>query len=297
MSSGLLRLARVGPAIAVLSTRRCVTVTECCEVSSSFILSVYPLLVGPSRTSCFQDSTCRFFPHDPVVGCLLFVAVRPLSASARSSSWTSSSTSYMLDDSNVWIVFVNWTYHCAMVTSRRRLGTFVTLSQSLRRARFVVLTSPIRRWIPEQRLRRGSILLRSRGSASVGVSRRPDFLRTPPGTEVYLSVVLCLLSSTGIQTSFARLSNYVLAPVSLNRTISGPCAVRPLAAVCHCAGDRNRRHKAVTHVFDKVVQQAGLRSEKRESWGASAPPGYGRNPPASRDRFDSPRERRTPWSL
>ena len=151
---------------------------------SSFILSVYPLLVGPSRTSCVQDSRCRFFPHDPVVGCLLFVAVRPLSASARSSSWTSSSTSYMLDDSNVWIVFVNWTYHYAMGTSLRRLLHFCDAVAISETSRFVMLTSPTRRWIPEQRLRRGSILLRSRGSASARVSRRPDFLRSPQGTQI-----------------------------------------------------------------------------------------------------------------
>ena len=134
MSSGLLWLARVGPAIAVLSTRRCVPVTECCEVPSSFILSVYPfpllcfsVLLAPL---VFRTRPVGFFPQVPVGWVSAFRCCA--SAVRFDPSWTFSSTLYTLDDSNVWIVFVSWTNHHAMGTSLRRLDTFVTLSQSLR---------------------------------------------------------------------------------------------------------------------------------------------------------------------
>ena len=77
VSPGLLRLTRAGPAVAILSTRRCLPATQCREAPSSFISSVYP----------FLPFACRFFSHlfcsglglsvsprAPVGWCLLFVA-------------------------------------------------------------------------------------------------------------------------------------------------------------------------------------------------------------------------------
>ena len=75
-------------------------------LSHLFILS-RPLLVGPFSHLLCSGLDVSFFPHDPVVGCLLFVAVRPLSASTRPGHLPR--CRIRLDDSNVWIVFVSWT--------------------------------------------------------------------------------------------------------------------------------------------------------------------------------------------
>ena len=147
-----------------------------------------------------------------------------------------------------------------------------------------MLTSPTRRWIPEQRLRRGSILLRSRGSASVRVSRRPDFLRTLPITQIqrftyrWSSVSFLRLGSAHRPHGSPTMSS---RPFPLNRTISEPCVIRPWRSfeISDCAGDRNRRHKAVSHVLFQSRPASRTTARERESWAASAPPGYGRASP------------------
>ena len=61
---------------------------------------------------------------------------------------------------------------------------------------------------------------------------------------------------------------------------------------CPCAGDRNRRHNAVAHVFHEAAQEAGFRQSKRESWSPPAPPRHRQTSPSRQPR--TPRRRVDP---
>ena len=67
-----------------------------------------------------------------------------------------------------------------------------------------------------------------------------------------------------MRISFERLCNTATASPSSPKTRSAPCAARPRSGL-PSAGDRNRRHHAVAHVFNEPAWGAGLPSRTESS--------------------------------
>ena len=129
VSPGLLRLNRSGPAIVVPSTRPSMSSFHSMLCSTPLLCLMFTL-----APLVFRTRPVGFSSGPQWLGvCFSLLCVRcPLRLDRR--PWTSSSTSYTLHDSNVWNVFLKWTGQYEIGTSLRRLGTFATLSQSLKRA-------------------------------------------------------------------------------------------------------------------------------------------------------------------